>query len=198
MHRRNFFYRLLLTFLGPFFCWAFTWIYFFIHLFSRKPFYENFLLGHFKEGGVGYWSKISIGISQGNRTWLFQPVPLNLGHVRHRSKKKLRFRHRLVILERCHNVKTVAATSGILRAYMLMAGYGRHEVQMDWKKSIQSDKGFNGRSWQMSSIQWNLYFGAPLSKAPNDNFWKMSVRKTIWDLEFSEHLLLNFLLACLS
>ena len=25
--------------------------------------------------------------------------------------------------------------------------------------------------------------------APNDNFWKISVRKTIWDLEFSEHLL---------
>ena len=24
-----------------------------------------------------------------------------------------------------------------------MAGYGRHEVQMDWKKSIQSDKEFN-------------------------------------------------------
>ena len=29
--------------------------------------------------------------------------------------------------------------------------------------------------------------------APNDNF-----RKTIWDLEFSEHLWLNFLLSCLS
>ena len=25
--------------------------------------------------------------------------------------------------------------------------------------------------------------------APNDNFRKISVRKTIWDLEFSEHLL---------
>ena len=25
--------------------------------------------------------------------------------------------------------------------------------------------------------------------APNGNFWKISVRKTIWDLEFSEHLL---------
>ena len=36
------------------------------------------------------------------------------------------------------------------------------------------------------------------SGAPNDNFWKISVRKTIWDLEFSEHLLLHFLLACLS
>ena len=36
------------------------------------------------------------------------------------------------------------------------------------------------------------------SGAPNDNFWKISVRKTIWDLEFSEHLLLNFLLARLS
>ena len=28
-----------------------------------------------------------------------------------------------------------------------------------------------------------------LSGAPNDNFRKISVRKTIWDLEFSEHLL---------
>ena len=27
------------------------------------------------------------------------------------------------------------------------------------------------------------------SGAPNDNFRKISVRKTIWDLEFSEHLL---------
>ena len=27
------------------------------------------------------------------------------------------------------------------------------------------------------------------SGAPNANFWKISVRKTIWDLEFSEHLL---------
>ena len=27
------------------------------------------------------------------------------------------------------------------------------------------------------------------SGAPNVNFWKISVRKTIWDLEFSEHLL---------
>ena len=34
--------------------------------------------------------------------------------------------------------------------------------------------------------------------APNDNFSKIFVRKTIWDLDFSEHLLLNFLLACLS
>ena len=28
-----------------------------------------------------------------------------------------------------------------------------------------------------------------LSGAPNDNFRKISVRKTIWDLEFSENLL---------
>ena len=27
------------------------------------------------------------------------------------------------------------------------------------------------------------------SGVPNDNFQKISVRKTIWDLEFSEHLL---------
>ena len=33
--------------------------------------------------------------------------------------------------------------------------------------------------------------------ARNDNFWKISVR-TIWDVEFSEHLLLNFLFARLS
>ena len=36
------------------------------------------------------------------------------------------------------------------------------------------------------------------TRAPNDNFWKISVRKTISDLELSEHLLLNFLLAHLS
>ena len=34
--------------------------------------------------------------------------------------------------------------------------------------------------------------------APNVNLRQISVRKTIWDLEFSEHLLQNFLLACLS
>ena len=37
-----------------------------------------------------------------------------------------------------------------------------------------------------------------LSGAPNVNFRKISVRKTIWDLEFSGYLLWNFLLACLS
>ena len=36
------------------------------------------------------------------------------------------------------------------------------------------------------------------SGAPKDNFLKLSVRKTIWDLEFLEHLLLNFLLPCLT
>ena len=51
---------------------------------------------------------------------------------------------------------------------------------------------------QMIKISVRRYFLADLSGAPNDNFWKISVRKTIWDLEFSEHLLLNFLLACLS
>ena len=38
-----------------------------------------------------------------------------------------------------------------------------------------------------------------LTGAPNVNFWKISVRRTIWDLEFWEHLLQNnCLLACLS
>ena len=41
--------------------------------------------------------------------------------------------------------------------------------------------------------QWGPYTGAP-----NVNFRKISVRKTIWDLEFSEHLLQSFLLACIS
>ena len=35
------------------------------------------------------------------------------------------------------------------------------------------------------------------SGAPNVNFREISVRKTISDLEFSKHLLLNFLIACL-
>ena len=33
-------------------------------------------------------------------------------------------------------------------------------------------------------FEWAIYPGAP-----NGNFRKISVRKTIWDLEFSEHLL---------
>ena len=36
------------------------------------------------------------------------------------------------------------------------------------------------------------------SGAPNVNFRKISVRKTIWDMEFSKHSLQNFVLACLS
>ena len=36
------------------------------------------------------------------------------------------------------------------------------------------------------------------SGAPNDNFRKISVRKTIWDLDFSKFLLLNFVLVCMS
>ena len=36
------------------------------------------------------------------------------------------------------------------------------------------------------------------SGAPNDNFRKISVQKTIWDLEFSEHFFQNFLLVFLS
>ena len=37
-----------------------------------------------------------------------------------------------------------------------------------------------------------------LTGAPNVNFRKVTVRKMIWDLEFSEHLLWNLLLAGLS
>ena len=35
------------------------------------------------------------------------------------------------------------------------------------------------------NVTWKSY----LSGARNVNFWKISVRETIWDLEFSEHLL---------
>ena len=37
-----------------------------------------------------------------------------------------------------------------------------------------------------------------ISGAPNVNFQKISVRETIWDIEFSDQLLSNFLLACFS
>ena len=39
---------------------------------------------------------------------------------------------------------------------------------------------------------------ADFTGAPNVDFRKISVWRTIWDLEFSEHLLQNFLFACLS
>ena len=42
---------------------------------------------------------------------------------------------------------------------------------------------------------WKLNF---IQGYPTTIFGKISVGKTIWDLEFSEHLLENFLLACLS
>ena len=51
-----------------------------------------------------------------------------------------------------------------------------------------------GLHWRMVSLSQT--YKKP--GAPNDNFRKISVPKTIWDLEFSEHLLGNFLLACLS
>ena len=47
-------------------------------------------------------------------------------------------------------------------------------------------------------LKFHTVSGYNLTGAPNDNFRKISVRKTIWDLEFSEHLLQNFLLPCLS
>ena len=40
-----------------------------------------------------------------------------------------------------------------------------------------------------SKCQWQSWIDCKLSGAPNDNFWKISVQKTIWDLEFSKHLL---------
>ena len=43
-----------------------------------------------------------------------------------------------------------------------------------------------------------LYWLSITSGAPNVNFRKISVRKTIWDLEFSEHFLVKFLLVYLS
>ena len=44
----------------------------------------------------------------------------------------------------------------------------------------------------------DTYLDRPKSGAPNVKFWKISVQKTICDLEFSKHLLQNFLLGCLS
>ena len=44
----------------------------------------------------------------------------------------------------------------------------------------------------------NKYMYFSNTRAPNVNFRKISVGMTIWDLKFSEHLLYNFLLACLS
>ena len=46
----------------------------------------------------------------------------------------------------------------------------------DWLETIRQD---------VESIKNNQ----AKSGAPNDYFQKISVRKTIWDLEFSEHLL---------
>ena len=47
--------------------------------------------------------------------------------------------------------------------------------------------------WNPESTAWNPESKTGLdsltSGAPNVNFWKISVRKTISDLEFSEHLL---------
>ena len=60
----------------------------------------------------------------------------------------------------------------------------------------------NTSCFPIHSCQWTIYQRSSevyrstnLPGAPNDNFWKISVRKTIWDLELSEHLLL--LISCL-
>ena len=63
-------------------------------------------------------------------------------------------------------------------------GFHKLGILTSWKKSILS------RRQRPTCLT--------TSGAPNDNFRKISVRKTIWDLEFSAHLLLDFLLARLS
>ena len=69
---------------------------------------------------------------------------------------------------------------------MLLIQYSSSETQ---EQTVRGGEGKSGSSEDVLAI--------PLG-APYDNFRKTSVQKTIWDLEFSEHLLFNFLLACLS
>ena len=44
-------------------------------------------------------------------------------------------------------------------------------------------------AWRHSTPERVVELRPHVSGAPNVKFWKLSVRKTIWDLEFSEHLL---------
>ena len=54
----------------------------------------------------------------------------------------------------------------------------------------------NEKSWMKGQLKihfnmWTVSSDVSIQRpgAPNGNFWKISVRKTIWDLEFSKHLL---------
>ena len=58
-----------------------------------------------------------------------------------------------------------------------------------WSWLISPDLIQRTEAWRHSTPERVVELRLHVSRAPNVNFWKLSVRKTIWDLEFSEHLL---------
>ena len=64
------------------------------------------------------------------------------------------------------------------------------------KEWLRYTQGFQPRA--LDSMKFDGHRISDITGAPNDNFRKISVRKTIWDLEFSKFLLLNFVLVCMS
>ena len=71
-----------------------------------------------------------------------------------------------------------------------------HSVCRSFLKSNQISADFRSQSSELQRSARS--YRTSHSGAPNVNFRKISVRKTIWDLEFLEHFWYNFLLACLS
>ena len=103
--------------------------------------------------------------------------------------------------------KLVCAQLGIVHLFCILKKSGKQklllqhfETQMTpFLKNVQHSRWF-----QMIKSRDHNRTGLDLrsrpfdSGAPNDNFRKISVRKTIWDLKLWEHFFQNFLLVCFS
>ena len=77
-----------------------------------------------------------------------------------------------------------------LSPYYWSCGWELRQGLLSWKEAKESQEALRTKCIHNSLVT--------LQGHPTTIFGKISVRKTIWDLEFSEHLLQNFLLACFS
>ena len=80
-----------------------------------------------------------------------------------------------------------------------MSGSGKSEQKHAYATQVSSIKCENQEVfWTFHVVLMQISGKEMYKKVCNVNFRKISVRKTIRDLEFSEHFLYNFLFACLS
>ena len=80
-----------------------------------------------------------------------------------------------------------------------MSVSGKSEQKHAYATQVSSIKCENQEVfWTFHVVLMQISGKEMYKKVCNVNFRKTSVRKTIWDLEFSEHFLYNFLFAHLS